>query len=54
MQRAARRADGGGFVLQAESVKRRDLEMFPYREDCGFGRERPVVVAADNPTEIGT
>ena len=48
MQRAARRADGGGFVLQPEAVERRDLEMFAHREERGFRRERPVVVAAQN------
>ena len=49
MQRAARRADGGGFVFQTKAVERRDLEMVAHGEEGGFRRERPVIVAADDP-----
>src|SRR5712671_5142 len=48
MQRAASRADGGGLIFQPEAVERRDLEMFLHREERGFGRERPIVIAAQN------
>ena len=46
MEHRACRADGGGTVPQAETVERRDLEMFAQREDGGLGLEGPVVVAA--------
>src|ERR1039458_7883609 len=49
MQRRAGRADGGGAVLQPEPVERRDLEMVAHRIKRGFRRERPVVVAIENP-----
>ena len=48
MQRAARRADGGGFVLQPETVQRGDFEMFPHGEHRRFRRKCPVVVAAQD------
>src|ERR1035437_9380277 len=49
MQCRAGRADGGGAVLQPETVERRDLEMVAHGVECGFRRERPVVVAVENP-----
>src|SRR5450432_1757472 len=48
MQRAARRADGGGFIFETKAVKRGNLEMFAHSEDGGLRRERPVVVTAQN------
>ena len=51
MQRAARRADGGGFIFQPETIERGDFEMFLDREERGFRRERPIVVAACDPAE---
>src|ERR1017187_10885289 len=49
MQCRARRADGGGAVLQPEAVERRDLEMVAHGVKRGFRRERPVVIAVENP-----
>jgi len=48
MQRAARRADCGGFIFQPETVERGDFKMVAHRVKRGFRSERPVVIAADN------
>src|SRR5580700_11719534 len=50
MQRAARRADGGGFVLEAKAVERGHLEMFAHSEKRRLGRERPVVITTGDPS----
>ena len=51
MQDAARRADGGGAIFQAEAIERRDLEMIAHGEERGFRREHPIFVAVENPAE---
>ena len=48
MQRATRRANGGGFIFQPETVERGNLKMLPYGEKSCLRRESPVVVAADD------
>ena len=48
MQRRARRADGGGAVLQPETVERGDLEMLAHGVKRGFRRERPIVIAVQD------
>jgi len=41
MQRAARRADGGGFVFQAEAVERRNLDCSFTVKNAVSGAKRP-------------
>jgi len=48
MQRTASRADGGGLVLQAETVERGHLELLLDCVKRGFRRKCPIIVAAQD------
>ena len=48
VQNAARCADCCAPVFQAEAIEGGDLEMFAHGVERGFGREGPVIVAAEN------